>query len=354
MPGPLKCRVKEEYIKKFIYDVSSSEIQQWLAEHGQAKFRAKQLKRWLAKGIENVDELSDQPKELRVLLAQDFDFEGISLTNIYQSNIDSTTKYVFTLKDGSGVESVYMEYKHGASVCLSSQAGCRMGCAFCASTGLGFVRNLTAGELYAQVARIAKHKQKRISNIVVMGIGEPFENYEELLKFCYMVNEEDGLNIGMRHITVSTCGLVPEIRRLADSQLQITLALSLHAPNDKLRQELMPIAYKYKLNELMDAVRYYVDKTKRRITFEYAMFDGVNDKEEYALELLKLIKGLLCHINLIPANEFEGGKFKRSKAAQVAKFQKIITDAGYSCTVRRELGKDISAACGQLRRKLNL
>lgn len=340
--------------KKFIYDVSLEEMRQWMSEKGEKAFRATQVRAWLPRGVAHVDELTDIAKNLREELAKSFDFTGLQLNQVFRSKLDATCKYVFTLSDGNGVESVYMEYKHGTSVCLSSQAGCRMGCKFCASTGLGFVRNLSAGELYAQVARIARDQKKRIDNIVVMGIGEPLENYTELMKFLRMIHDPKGLNIGLRHVTVSTCGLVPQIIRLANEQVPITLAISLHAPKEEIRRSLMPIAYRFSLEQLLEAAHYYVDTTGRRITFEYAMFKEVNDSPELARELAKLLKGLHCHINLIPANEFAESEYKRSTTKATLNFQAILQAKGFSCTIRRELGSDISAACGQLRRRLKL
>lgn len=348
---PKPMRGMEKY-KPFIYNLDLEHLEAWLKEEGEPKFRAIQVMQWLNRGIRSAEEMTNLSKGLRQKMEETFEFDGLQMAKQLKSSLDPTTKYVFTLQDGNGLESVYMEYKHGTSVCLSSQVGCRMGCTFCASTGLGLARNLSAGELLAQVSRIAKDQGKRIDNIVVMGIGEPFENYTELVRFLKKVNDPKGLNIGMRHITVSTCGLVPEIKRLADDEIPITLAISLHAPTQEIRKQLMPVAARYSLEELMQAIRYYVDKTNRRITFEYAMFKGVNDTLECALALTKLLKNLHCHINLIPANEFEGGLFQRSTLAAIHQFQKILVDKGFSCTIRRELGRDISAACGQLRRQM--
>lgn len=348
---PKAMRGMEKY-KPFIYNLDLCHLEKWLEKENEPKFRAKQIMEWLNRGIQSAEEMTNLSKTLREKMAQTFEFDGLQMVRQLKSALDPTTKYVFTLQDGNGLESVYMEYNHGTSVCLSSQVGCRMGCTFCASTGLGLARNLSAGELLAQVTRISKDQGKRIDNIVVMGIGEPFENYEELIRFLKKVNDPKGLNIGMRHITVSTCGLVPEIKRLADEEIPITLAISLHGPTQEIRKQLMPISNRYSLDELMEAIRYYVSKTNRRITFEYAMFKGVNDTLACAQELARLLKNLHCHINLIPANEFEGGLYKRSTVVAIHQFQKVLQEKGFSCTIRRELGRDISAACGQLRRQM--
>lgn len=337
--------------KPYIYNVSTEDLAKWMEERNYPRFRLQQLLNWLPRGLTSVDDLTDMSKAMRRELAESFSFDGLKLEREVKSGLDATTRYVFALEDGNGVEAVYMEYKTGHSVCLSTQSGCRMGCKFCASTGIGFGRNLTAGELLAQVTFVARAQNVRISHVVLMGIGEPLENYDEVVKFIRLLNDPKGLNISLRHVTLSTCGLVPEICRLADEALPITLAISLHAPNDSLRKHLMPIANRYSMSELMEAVRYYLKQTGRRITYEYAMFRDVNDHLAEAEQLAKLLRGQLAHVNLIPANEFAESAFHRSEANQIKKFQQYLLSKSISCTVRRELGGDIAAACGQLRRK---
>ena len=269
---------------------------------------------------------------------------------MYESNIDGTKKLLLAFRDGNLIESVIMKYKHGNSICISTQVGCRMGCKFCASTIEGRVRNLTAGEILSQIM-VAQHLiQERISNVVLMGSGEPLDNYDNVMKFLEIVNAEYGLNIGQRHITLSTCGIVPKIYELADKELSITLAISLHAFSDEKRREIMPIANKYSIKEILEACRYYINKTTRRITFEYSLVKDVNDSIEDAKSLGKLLKGLLCHVNLIPVNEVKENSFKRSSQKTIENFEETLKNHGIEVTVRREMGSDINAACGQLRR----
>jgi 23S rRNA (adenine2503-C2)-methyltransferase len=255
------------------------------------------------------------------------------------------------LKDDNIIECVIMSYEYGNSICLSTQAGCAMGCTFCASTIGGKSRNLNCGEIIGQILKAQNDSGKKITNIVLMGTGEPLDNYENVIKFLKLVNHEDGLNIGMRHITLSTCGLVPEIRSLADLNYQITLAVSLHAPNDAIRKKTMPVSMRYPMEELLDAARYYIQRTSRRITFEYALIEDLNDRDEHALELAQRLKGMLCHVNLIPVNKVSGRQYEKSDKARVMAFKKLLEDKGIETTIRRELGSDIEAACGQLRRK---
>lgn len=340
--------------KPYIYDVSPSELSDWLSARDYPAYRARQISQWLAKGVNDVNDLRNLPMQLRTDLNLSFSFDGLRLLEAIPSTIDETVKYTSELYDGNIIESVFMKYRQGTSVCISSQAGCKMGCAFCASTGAGFGRNLTAGEMIAQVALIGRERKTRIDHVTVMGIGEPLENFDNLLTFLNYANLPQGLNIGMRKLTVSTCGLVPQIRRLAELGLAITLAVSLHAPNDEIRQKLMPVAKRWPLSELMPACREYQKITGRRMTYEYALFDGVNDGSDQARELVKLLRGQLCHVNLIPANTVENTGLFRSKESSVADFQEVLTDAGIACTVRRELGSDIAAACGQLRRNRSL
>ncbi|HEX3030580.1 MAG TPA: 23S rRNA (adenine(2503)-C(2))-methyltransferase RlmN, partial [Clostridia bacterium] len=257
---------------------------------------------------------------------------------------------LFSLDDANMVESVLMEYKHGNTACISSQVGCRMGCKFCASTGIGYVRNLSAGEIFDQVLTIQKDTGKRVGNIVIMGIGEPLDNYDNIIKFLKLVNDPEGLNIGYRHISLSTCGLIPEIIRLSKENLPITLSISLHAPNDEIRERIMPINRKYSIDKIIEACKIYTEVTKRRITYEYALISGVNDSRENARELATRIKGMLAHVNLIPVNAIEGADFKKSSRQQIEQFKAVLEHSGIETTVRRELGSDINAACGQLRR----
>lgn len=267
------------------------------------------------------------------------------------SKKEDTAKYLFALEDDHVIESVWMKYHHGNSVCISSQVGCRMGCTFCASTLTGLTRNLTAGEMLSQIYQIQKDTKERVSNIIVMGMGEPLDNYEELLRFIKLVSCEKGIGISQRNITVSTCGLVDKIRMLANEKLQITLAISLHAPNDEIRRQTMPIANRYTIGEIIQACKYYFDKTGRRITFEYSMIRGVNDKEEHAKELAGRLSGLNCHINLIPLNEVKERNCYRSTKEDIEKFKSILEKYRKTVTIRREMGSDIDAACGQLRKK---
>ena len=267
------------------------------------------------------------------------------------SKKEDTAKYLFALEDDHVIESVWMKYRHGNSVCISSQVGCRMGCTFCASTLTGLTRNLTAGEMLSQIYQTQKDTKERVSNIIVMGMGEPLDNYEELLRFIKLVSCEKGIGISQRNITVSTCGLVDKIRMLADEKLQITLAISLHAPNDEIRRQTMPIANRYTIGEIIQACKYYFDKTGRRITFEYSMIRGVNDKEEHAKELAGRLSGLNCHINLIPLNEVKERNCYRSTKEDIEKFKTILEKYRKTVTIRREMGSDIDAACGQLRKK---
>ncbi len=268
-----------------------------------------------------------------------------------ESAIDGTRKYLFELKDGSLVESVWMKYKHGNSVCISSQVGCRMGCAFCASAIGGLERSLTPSEMLDQIYAVTLLTGERVSNVVVMGTGEPLDNYDALLRFIRLLTDENGLHISQRNLTVSTCGLVPQMLKLADEQLQITLALSLHASSDEKRKELMPVANKYSIAELMEACRYYFEKTKRRITFEYSLVGGVNDRPEDAERLAELTKDLNCHVNLIPVNPIKERDFVQSKGAEIASFKNKLEKNGINVTIRREMGRDIDGACGQLRRR---
>lgn len=328
-----------------------NEIKIYLEGLSEKPFRAKQIFKWVHKSVRDVDEMTDLSKDLREKLKKDLYVSNMDIVGVKASEKDGTRKYLMAMKDGNIVECVFMKYNHGNSICISTQAGCRMGCTFCASTIGGKNRDLTAGEMLGQILEVQRDTGEEISNIVLMGTGEPFDNYDNVMKFLSLVNSKEGINIGMRHITISTCGLVPEIKRLADENSQVTLAISLHAPNDELRQNIMPIAKKYSLEELMEACKYYVEKTNRRITFEYSLIDGVNDLKEHALELVSLLNGMLCHVNLIPINAVKEREYKKSKQEKVDAFKKILLSRGVEATVRRELGSDIDAACGQLRRQ---
>ncbi len=326
-----------------------NELTEYIVDKGFPAFRAKQLYTWLHKKlIRDAEEMTNIPKDMRKMLSEDI--VTLTLAKKLESAIDGTKKYVFMLSDGNVIESVFMSYKHGYSVCISSQAGCRMGCRFCASTLLGLSRNLTVSEMLDQIYYIERDTGMRISNVVVMGTGEPLDNYDNLCTFIKMLSDENGLNISQRNITVSSCGLVPEIRRLADEHFTITFALSLHAATDEKRRELMPIAKRYSLSEVLDACMYYFNETGRRITFEYSLVAGENDSVSDAKELIKLLKNYPCHVNLIPVNPIKERQYKRSDKNSVRRFKELLETNGINATVRRSMGKDIDAACGQLRK----
>lgn len=326
-----------------------SELTDYITEKGYPKFRAKQIYEWChVKLVRDVEEMKNIPKEMREWLKEDF--VSLEMVERLESKIDGTNKFVFRLGDGNVIESVFMPYKHGNSVCISSQAGCRMGCRFCASTLMGLARNLTASEMLDQIYAITRITGQRVSNVVVMGTGEPLDNYDNLCRFIRLLTNEDGLHISQRNITVSSCGLVPEIYRLADEEFSITFALSLHAAKDTKRQELMPIAQKYSIAEVLDACRYYFEKTGRRITFEYSLVAGENDTKADAQKLSMLLKGFPCHVNLIPVNPIKERNFKRADQNSVQKFKVLLEKNEINVTIRRGMGKDIDAACGQLRK----
>ena len=318
-------------------------------ELGEPSFRAKQIFEWLYRGVDSFDEMSNLSKSLRERLDAAYIAGNLKIEQKFVSRIDETRRYLLKLEDGNYIESVLMKYHHGYTICVSSQVGCAMGCRFCASTRNGKARNLSAGEIIGQLMTVQKDLGERISNIVMMGIGEPLDNYNEVLKFLEIVNHPSGLNIGHRHITLSTCGLVPKIKDLADRQLQITLSVSLHAADDDTRSEIMPVNRRYSISQLMEACRYYIKKTNRRISFEYTLISGVNDNSAEAEKLLKLLHGMLCHVNLIPVNPVKETGFKQGSRAKIEEFQRILESGGISATIRREMGADISAACGQLR-----
>lgn len=339
-------------MKPFIYDMDQADWIAFVEEQGYPAYRAGQIEAWLSRGVSRPDEMTDLPKAMREKLADTFCFEGLVLAEKQPSVLDETTKYVFRLADQNVIESVLMRYHYGYSVCISSQAGCRMGCSFCASTGAGFGRNLTDGEMLAQVSLIAKDCGQRIGHVTIMGIGEPLDNDDAVIRFIRRINRPDGLNIGLRHVSVSTCGLVPKMIKFTKEGLPVTLSVSLHAPNDSIRCQLMPVAKLYRMDEILDACRYHTEQTGRRITFEYALFSGINDRPEHADELAKRLKGMLCHVNLIPANAFSGGLYKPSSRPTVEAFQDRLVRKGINATIRRALGSDIMAACGQLRRRM--
>ena len=327
------------------------EISAVLKELGQPAFRAKQVYTWLHKGVRSYDEMSNLPKSLRDALATQYPLHIPEVVRKQESQRDGTIKYLWRLSDGNCVETVLMRYHYGNTVCISTEVGCRMGCAFCASTLGGLVRKLEPFEMLDQVLFTQVDSGQPVSHIVLMGIGEPLDNYDNVMRFLELVNSQDGMNISMRHISLSTCGLVPMIDKLAEKKLQLTLSVSLHAPNDTIRNTIMPVNKAYPTEELLSACRRYYDKTNRRISFEYAMIDGVNDTPEAAKELIRRLKGLPAHFNLIPLNHVEESPLKPSTKQAVARFQKMLEDAGIPATVRRTLGGDIDASCGQLRRK---
>lgn len=333
-----------------ILDYSLEEISTWLKENGEGSFRAKQVFSWIYNNVWEFENMKNLPKSLIEKLRENFYIGVPEVVEEYESTLDGTRKILFAFKDGNIIESVIMKYKYGNSICISTQIGCRMGCKFCASTLEGRVRNLTAGEILSEVIVAQKVLGERISNIVLMGSGEPLDNYDNVTKFLDLVNAEYGLNIGQRHITLSTCGLVPKIYDLADRGYSITLAISLHAFSDEKRREIMPIAIKYSIKEILEACDYYFEKTGRRISFEYSLVSGINDGKEDAKALSKLLRGRQCHINLIPVNEIKENTLKRPSKKTIEEFEKIVSEHGLDVTVRREMGNDINAACGQLRR----
>ncbi|GAA0078005.1 23S rRNA (adenine(2503)-C(2))-methyltransferase RlmN [Clostridium sp. CTA-5] len=333
-----------------LLDYTLEELMLWMKENNESSFRAKQIISWIYKGIKDFKDMKNISKSLINKLEENFEISFPKIEEVYKSNIDGTEKFLLKFSDGNLIESVLMRYKHGNSICISTQVGCRMGCKFCASTIDGRVRNLTAGEILSEIIVVQDYIGERISNVVLMGSGEPLDNYDNVTKFLDLVCADYGLNIGQRHITLSTCGIVPKIYELADKNLSITLAISLHAFSDEKRKEIMPIANKYSIEEILEACRYFINKTNRRVTFEYALVRGINDTKEDAKALGKLLKGLLCHVNLIPVNEIKESFFKRSSKESIQNFSNVLKNLGVEVTVRREMGSDINAACGQLRR----
>ena len=340
--------------KPSIYSLQLHEMQDWLKEQGEPKFRAGQIFDWLyKKRVKNYDDMSNLSKGLRDKLSNSFDITTLN-TLVKQTSSDGTIKFLFQLYDGYSIETVLMRHEYGNSICVTTQVGCRIGCTFCASTLGGLKRNLEAGEIVAQVVEVQRaldETEERVSSLVVKGIGEPFDNYDNLMSFLRIVNHEKGIHIGARHMTVSTSGIVPKIYKFAEEDMQINFAISLHSANTELRSKLMPINRAYKLPDLMEAVKYYVNRTGRRITFEYGLFGGENDQVEQAEELAALLKGVKCHVNLIPVNYVPERDYVRTPREQIFLFEKTLKDRGVNVTIRREQGHDIDAACGQLRAK---
>ena len=336
---------------KNIKDYNLDELQEELINMGEKKFRAEQIFKWIYKEkVKSFDEMTNLSIELREKLKENYTMCNYNILKKQESK-DGTKKYLFDVLDGNAIETVLMQYHHGKTVCVSSQIGCKMGCKFCASTGIQFVRNLTAGEIVEQILAVEQDINDKISNIVFMGIGEPLDNYDNVIKAIKIMNNPKGLEIGTRHISISTSGLVPRIYDLANEKIQCTLSISLHATTDEKRSSMMPVNNRYNIEELMKACKDYIKITNKRISFEYALAKDNNDNLEDAKRLVDLLKGMLCHVNLIPINKIENGKFSKSTNENILKFRDFLNEHGIVATVRRELGSDIDAACGQLRRK---
>lgn len=339
-------------MKKDISSLSLQELCGWVSEKGLARYRANQIFEWLHKsGVCDFDEMSNISKDIRSALSKEFFISSCKIEDKFVSTVDATVKYLFRLTDGEYIESVIMKYKYGYTICVSSQVGCKMGCRFCASTLAGYKRNLTAGEIEAQLHAAEKDLDIRISHIVLMGIGEPLDNFTNVIRFIENVNSDKGLNISARNITLSTCGIVPKIKELMKLNSQITLTISLHAPNDEIRNRIMPVNHKWGVRELISICKEYAKHTSRRVSFEYTLIKDVNDSDACAAELSCLLKGMLCHVNLIPVNNVEERKNIRSSDKAVNNFLHILQKNGINATIRRTLGSDINASCGQLRRK---
>lgn len=337
-----------------ILSMTFEELSQAFAGEGIQGFRSKQVYEWLHRHLVlSYDEMTNLPKNLREELKEKFPIYTCSIARKQVSKIDGTVKILFEMHDGDYIESVVMKYKYGYTICVSSQVGCKMGCAFCASTLGGFKRSLTAGEILSQVYMAQKEVGERISHIVLMGMGEPLDNYDNVMRFLALVTDEKGLNLSMRNISLSTCGILPGIENLLDKKLQLTLSISLHAPSNELRDKIMPVNHRYRVDDLISLCREYASKTSRRISFEYAMLSGFNDTDECAALLGTKLKGMLCHVNLIPVNEVAESPYKPSTPERIERFIAILSKYGITATVRRKLGSDIDASCGQLRRKKN-
>lgn len=338
--------------KTDIKSMDLQELQSFVEKLGEKKFRAKQLYLWMhQKLVRDFGEMTNLSKAFREKLQKECTLGGVTIAREQISGKDGTRKFLMELSDGNMVETVLMKYHHGNSVCVSSQVGCRMGCRFCASTVGGLTRSLAVSEILDQIYEIQRHIGERVSNVIIMGIGEPLDNYENVIRFIRMLSDENGLHISQRNITLSTCGLVPKIYDLMKEELTITLAISLHAPNDEIRRQMMPVADSFSMNEILEACRAYIEQTGRRVTFEYTMVQGTNDSRENALELANRLKGMLCHVNLIPLNAVEGRMGSRSVPEHIRQFQAVLEKHHINVTIRREMGSDIDAACGQLRNK---
>ncbi len=338
-------------LKDNIKNYNLEELQKIVEDLGEKKYRAEQIFNWIYKeNVTSFDDMVNLPLTLREKLKEKFDLHIFKIITKQESK-DGTKKYLFDILDGNAIESVLMEYKHGYTICVSSQVGCKMGCKFCASTGVKFARSLETGEIVEQLQAIERDTGIKISNVVFMGIGEPLDNFDNVLKAVAIINNPKGINIGARHISISTSGIVPKIYELADKNLQCTLSISLHSASNEKRSEMMPINKVYNIEELMKACKYYIEKTNRRISFEYALAKENNDNLEDAKDLVKLLKGMLCHVNLIPINKIDNGKFNKSTNENIMKFRDYLNNHGIVATIRRELGSDIDAACGQLRKK---
>ena len=336
---------------KNIKDYNLEELKKELIDIGEKPFRAEQIFKWLyQEKVTSFDDMTNLSLELRKKLEENYTMCNYKILKKLQSK-DGTIKYLFDVLDGNAIESVLMKYHHGYSICVSSQIGCKMGCKFCASTGIPFVRNLSSGEIVEQILSIERDENIRISNVVFMGIGEPLDNYDNVVNAIHIINHPKGLNIGARHISISTSGLVPKIYKLAEEKIQCTLSISLHATTNEKRSSMMPVNNTYKIEELMQACKDYIKETNRRISFEYALAKDNNDNLEDAKQLVKLLKGMLCHVNLIPINKIENGNYTKSSNENIIKFRDYLNEHGIVATIRRELGSDIDAACGQLRRK---
>lgn len=336
---------------KNIKDYNLDELKEEMLSIGEKVYRAEQIFKWIyVENVTDFNEMTNLSLELREKLKNNYTLDIYKIIK-KQESLDGTKKYLFDVLDGNAIETVLMQYKHGYSICVSSQVGCKMGCKFCASTGIAFIRSLTAGEIAEQILAVGRDTGIKISNVVFMGIGEPLDNFDNVIKAIKIINNQKGLNIGARHISISTCGLVPKIYEIADMDLQCTLSISLHATTNEKRSKMMPINNKYSIEELMKACKYYIEKTNKRISFEYALAKDNNDNLDDAKALVKLLRGMLCHVNLIPINKIENGKFDTSTNENVMKFRDYLNDNGIVATIRRELGDDIEAACGQLRRK---
>ena len=334
-----------------IKSYNEAELLEYMTSLGQPKFRTAQLFKWLQQGVEDFDQMTNLPKPLREILKEQCYIANVSIVKKFVSKIDGTVKYVYELFDGERIESVVMKYEHGYTVCISTQVGCRMGCSFCASGLDGLFRNLTPSEMLAQITKAQQDNGIRISNVVMMGMGEPLDNFDNSVKFLQLVSNDNGLNIGLRHISLSTSGVVPKIKELKGYNFPITLSVSLHAPNDEIRSSMMKVNKKWGVDELLSACREYQKVTTRRISFEYALIEDVNDSDACADELAKRLRGIMCHVNLIPANPVKENSFKKPDMNKIIHFKERLIKKGINATVRRTLGADIDASCGQLRRK---